>query len=55
MDGALAVVKSVSFPVLIGLCQIATEIENLVNLRQLLIAPLLGFAFPVESGERREL
>jgi serine/threonine protein kinase len=31
-----------------------TEIENLLNLRHPLIAPLLGFAFPVESDGRRE-
>jgi serine/threonine protein kinase len=55
VDGALAVVKSVSLPALIERCQIVTEIENLFNLRHPLIAPLIGFAFPVESGGRREL
>jgi hypothetical protein len=52
MDGALAVAKSVSLPALIGRCQIAIEIENLLNLRHPLIAPLIGFVFPVESGGR---
>jgi serine/threonine protein kinase len=33
----------------------ATEIEHLFNLRHPLIAPLIGFDFPVESGGRREL
>jgi hypothetical protein len=55
IDGALAVVKSVSLPAPIGRCQIATEIENLFNLRHPLIAPLIGIVFPVESGGRREL
>jgi hypothetical protein len=55
VDGVLAVVKAVSLPSLIGRCQIATEIENLLNLRHPPIAPLIGFPFPVESGGRREL
>jgi serine/threonine protein kinase len=55
MDGALAVVKSVSPPALIECCQIAIEIENLFNLQHPLIAPLIGFVFPIESGGRREL
>jgi serine/threonine protein kinase len=32
-----------------------TEIENLLNLRHPLIAPLVGFVFPVESGGPRQL
>jgi serine/threonine protein kinase len=55
IDGALVVVKSVSLPAPIGRCQIATEIENLLNLRHPLIAPLVGFVFPAESGGCREL
>jgi serine/threonine protein kinase len=47
-------VKSVSLPALIARCQIVTEIENLFNLRHPLIAPLIGFVFPVESDGRRE-
>jgi hypothetical protein len=54
-DGALAVVKSVSLPAPIGRCQIATEIENLLNLRHPLIERLIGFVFPAESVERWEL
>jgi serine/threonine protein kinase len=48
-------VKSVPLPALIGRCEIVTEIENLFNLRHPLIAPLIGFAFPVESGGQRQL
>jgi hypothetical protein len=55
IDGALAVVKSVCLSALIGRSQIAIEIENLLNLRHPLIAPLIGFVFLVESGGRREL
>jgi serine/threonine protein kinase len=55
IDGALAVVKSVSLPALIGRCQIVTELENLFNLRHPLIARLIGIVFPVESGGRWEL
>jgi hypothetical protein len=54
-DLALAVVKSVFLSPLLTLRQIETEIENLFNLRHSLIAPLVGFAFPVESDGRREL
>jgi serine/threonine protein kinase len=55
IDGALAVVKSVSLLALIGRCQFETEIENLFNLRHRLITPLIGFVFPVKSVGRREL
>jgi hypothetical protein len=55
MDGVLAVVKSVPLSELIGRRQIKTEIENLLNLRHPAIAPLIGFVFPAESSERREL
>jgi hypothetical protein len=55
IDGARAVVKSVSLPVRIGCRQIATEIGNLFNLRHPLIGPLIGFAFPVESAGRPRL
>jgi serine/threonine protein kinase len=55
IDGAPAVVKSVSLPAPLGRCQIATEIENLFNLRHPLIAPLIGVVCPVESGGRWEL
>jgi hypothetical protein len=51
VDGALAVVKSVSLSPLLERRQIETEIENLLNLRHPLIAPLVGFVFPAESGE----
>jgi hypothetical protein len=54
-DGALAVVKSVSLSALLGRCQIESEIENLLNLRHPLIAPLFFFALPAESGGQREL
>jgi serine/threonine protein kinase len=55
MDGALAVVNSVSLSPRLERRQIATEIENLFNLRHPLIAPLIGFVLPVESGGPREL
>jgi serine/threonine protein kinase len=55
VDGALASVKSVSLPALIARCEIAMEIDNLLNLRHPLIAPLIGFVSPVGSGRRREL
>jgi serine/threonine protein kinase len=48
-------VKSVSFSALIERCQIETEIENLLNLRHPLIAPLIGSVFPVESVGLLEL
>jgi hypothetical protein len=50
MDGALAVVRSVSLPRLLERCQIETAIENLFNLRHPLITPLIGFVLPDESG-----
>jgi hypothetical protein len=44
--------KSISLSPFIGHCPIKTEIENL---RYPLIAPLVGFVFPVESGGTQEL
>jgi hypothetical protein len=49
------VVKSVSPSASIEPSQIETEIENLLNLRHPMIAPLIGFAFPAQSSGRREL
>jgi hypothetical protein len=54
IDSALAVVKPVSLYARIELCEVVTEIENLLNLRHPAIAPLVGFVFPVESNGRWE-
>jgi hypothetical protein len=54
IDGATTVVKAISLLGLIERRQIKTEIENLMNLRHLMIAPLIGFVFPVESSGRGE-
>jgi hypothetical protein len=55
MEGALAVVKSLAFSPWIERCQIETEIENVLNLRHPLIAPLAGSVLPVESNGLWEL
>jgi hypothetical protein len=55
VNWVLAVVKSISFSPLLKRRQIETGIENLLNLRHSLIAPLIGFVFAIESGGRQEL
>jgi hypothetical protein len=50
IDGALTVVKTIFLSGLIKRCQIETEIDNLLNLRHPMIAPLIGCVFPVESS-----
>jgi hypothetical protein len=47
IDGVLSVVKAIER------CQIKTEIENLLNLRPPMIAPLIGCIFPVKSSQGR--
>jgi serine/threonine protein kinase len=50
----MTLAKAISLSRLIGRRQIETEIENLLNLRYPMIAPLIGCVFPVESNGRRE-
>jgi hypothetical protein len=50
IDGAMTVVKAISLSALIELCHIETEIDNLLNLHDPVIAPLIGCVFPVESN-----
>jgi serine/threonine protein kinase len=47
-------VKTISLSGFIEQCQIETEIENLLNLRHPLIAPLISCLFPVESSGQQE-
>jgi hypothetical protein len=54
IDGAMTVVKAISISGLIKRCQIETEIENLMDLRHPMIAPLIGCVFPVEASRQRE-
>jgi serine/threonine protein kinase len=49
-DGILIVVKTISLPVFIELCQSETEIENQMNLRHPVITSLIGCDFRVESS-----
>jgi hypothetical protein len=53
--GAGMVVKSISLSSPVDLCELGTEIENLLNLRQPMIAPLIGSVLSMNSTERREL
>jgi hypothetical protein len=48
------VVKNFSLSGSIERHQIDTEVENLLNLRHPMIAPLIGCVFPVESSGQRE-
>jgi hypothetical protein len=54
LDRALTVVKADSLTGSIERRQIDTEVENLLNLRHPMIAPLIGCVFPVESSGRWE-
>jgi hypothetical protein len=52
-DGAVIVVKSISLSSPVDLCKPGTEIENLINLRHPMIAPLIGCVLSANStGER---
>jgi hypothetical protein len=50
IDGALTVVKAISLSGSIERRHIKTEMENLLNLRHPMIAPLIGYVLPVESS-----
>jgi serine/threonine protein kinase len=54
IDGRLTVVKAISLSGSLERRQIETEIENLLNLRHPMIAPLIGCVFPGESSGQRE-
>jgi hypothetical protein len=55
IDGKLAVVKAISLSGSIERRHIEAEMENLLNLRHPMIAPLVGCVLPVESSGQREL
>jgi hypothetical protein len=54
IDGIMTVVKVISLSGLIAQCQIENELENLLNLRHPIIAPLIDWLFLVKSSGRRE-
>jgi hypothetical protein len=54
INGALTVVKTIYLSGFIERCQIETEIENLLNLRHPMIAPLIDCVLPVESSGQRK-
>jgi hypothetical protein len=54
IDGVLTVVKAISLSGSIERREIEIEIENLLNLRHPMIAPLIGSVLPVESIGQRE-
>jgi serine/threonine protein kinase len=55
IDGVQTVVKSIVLPELLSRRDLEIELENLLNLRHPMIAPLLGFVFPVVSNDRLEM
>jgi hypothetical protein len=54
INGRLTVVKAISLSGSIEQRQLETEMENLLNLRHLMIALLIGCVLPVESSGQRE-
>jgi hypothetical protein len=54
-DGVGMVVKAISLSSPADLCKLGTEIENLLNLRHPMIAPLIGCVLSIGSTEQREL
>jgi hypothetical protein len=54
IDGALTVVKAISLSGSIERRQLETEMENLLNLRHPMIAPLIGCVLPVKTSGQRE-
>jgi hypothetical protein len=54
IDGVLTVVKAISLSGSIERRQIETEMENLLNRRHPMIAPLIVCIFPVESSGQRK-
>jgi serine/threonine protein kinase len=55
IDGVFTVVKTLSIPLSIDICQLETEMENQMNLRHPMIAPLIGCGFRQESSGSWEL
>jgi serine/threonine protein kinase len=55
IDGVFTVVKTLSIPHSIEICQLETEMENQMNLRHPMIAPLIGCGIPQESSGFWEL
>jgi hypothetical protein len=48
IDGVLTVVEAIALSGLIERCQLETEFDNLLNMRDSMIAPLIRCVFPVE-------
>jgi serine/threonine protein kinase len=55
IDGVFTVVKTLSIQLSIEICQVETEMENQMNLRHPMIAPLIGCGFRQESSGLLEL
>jgi hypothetical protein len=54
IDGKLTLVKAISLSGSIERREIEAEMENLLNLRHPMIAPLIGCVLPVESSGQRK-